>query len=115
MEAAKRGELSLPALPREIVDAPELGAGAQVMVGGLKLSERLAIIASLPQRGDSGQDRFLHIPELLALTVVYADGTPVADVQTWEEIGGRELDLVMRLFNVAQRLSGFTVEHEKKS
>ena len=61
MPALKRSDLVAPELPRETVAVPALGG--DVIVRGLRLSERLALFAGL--RTDADGRSYDHIAKLL--------------------------------------------------
>lgn len=122
--AIDRNQARPPVLPKEAVDVPEIGG--EVIVRGLLLTERLALfVENLPQAQAEGEeavidgpvaaDRYIHIPRMLARTVLAADGKPLWTEAQWEEFGAVHFDVALRLFHVAQRLSGLQVEEAKKN
>ena len=100
--------IAAPALPRETVPVPALGG--DVVVRGLRLSERLALSMSVTQA-----ERFRMVPALLALTVIDVAGEPVFSEDQWEAFGALHLVDTMALFDVAKRLSGMDEDALKKS
>jgi len=108
MAALKKSEIKAPVLPKEAVQVDELGG--EVIVRGLLLRERLAIFSG----SDDGQ-KFAHVGELLAATVLDADGLQVYTAQQWDEFGAKHFGAVMQLFQVARRLSGIDAEVAQKN
>ena len=104
----KKAAIVAPTLPRETVPVPALGG--DVVVRGLRLSERLAMSMNVTQA-----ERFRMVPVLLALCVVDAAGDPVVSEDQWEDFGAVHLDAAMTLFDVAKRLSGMDEDALKKS
>lgn len=111
MPALKRSDLAAPELPRETVAVPALGG--DVIVRGLRLSERLALFAGL--RTDADGRSYDHIAKLLAATVVDDDGAPLLTEAEWEAFGGRHFEAVLALFGVARRLAGLDAEVIEKN
>jgi hypothetical protein len=140
--AIARNQAKAPVLPKEAVDVPEIGG--EVIVRGLLLTERLALFVDhLPAKAGSAPpaaaegaqpiateaapaeatlvdaaadpQRFIHIPRLLALCVLASDQLPLWSVQQWEEFGAQHFEASLRLFHVAQRLSGLDIEVAKKN
>lgn len=103
-----RESITAPALLRETVPVPALGG--DVVVRGLRLSERLALSMSVTQA-----ERFRMVPVLLAITVLDAADAPVFSADQWEDFGAEHLDAAMALFDVAKRLSGMDEDALKKS
>lgn len=104
----KKSSIVAPTLPRETVPVPSLGG--DVVVRGLRLSERLAMSINVTQA-----ERFRMVPALLALCVIDAADEPVFSEDQWEAFGAEHLDDAMALFNVAKRLSGMDEDALKKS
>lgn len=103
-----KASIVAPTLPRETVPVPSLGG--DVVVRGLRLSERLTMSMSVTQ-----SERFRMVPTLLALTVVDVANEPVFSEDQWEDFGALHLDDAMALFDVAKRLSGMDEGALKKS
>lgn len=103
-----KASIVAPTLPRETVSVPSLGG--DVVVRGLRLSERLAMSMNVTQ-----SERFRMVPVLLELTVIDADDAPVFSADQWEDFGALHLDDAMALFDVAKRLSGMDEGALKKS
>ena len=98
MGLLKRGELQHPVLQQETVEVPELGG--EVVVRGLRLSERLSITAA----GDDFE-RFGNVSRVLAWCVLDAEGEPLMSREEWEAFGASHVDSCIRLFGIARRLS----------
>lgn len=102
--ALKKSDIKPPVLEKEAVDVKELGG--EVVVQAMMMSDRLQIAtAELPQ--------FAHIAEVLARSVVDADGVKVYTAQEWEVFGGAHQEAVWKLFDVAKRLSKLDGEEKK--
>ena len=104
----KKSDAKPPVLARETVPAP--GVGGDVVVQAMMMSDRLQIAtADLPQ--------YAHIAEVLARSVVDADGERIWTAKEWEVFGGTNQEEVWKLFDVAKRLSkldGDKPSEEKK-
>jgi hypothetical protein len=111
--AIDRASIKPPVLPKEAV--PVASLGGEVIVRGLKLSERLALFADLNRDGAGPAEAFVHVPAVLATTVLASDGLPVFTAEEWETHGIAHADEVFALFQVAQRLSGMDPEASKKN
>lgn len=98
--ALRKSDVERPVLPAEAVDVPELGG--EVIVRGLTLSQRLELGVRFRDGG-----RFRQMAEMLALCVVDADEAELFSVEEWEAFGAKHFEAVLRLSDVAQRLSGF--------
>lgn len=107
--AINRNSLTLPALPSETVAVAALGG--EVIVRGLRLSERLAIFADLREDGKS----YAHLARLLAPSVVGDDGQALLTEDEWETFGGQHFAEALELFAVARRLSGLDAEVVEKN
>jgi hypothetical protein len=108
MQLSKAALLAATALPRERVEVPELGAGAFVFIQGMSGSERDAWETSLVRgRGTSRKVDTLNIrAKLVVRCLVNEDGTRVFENHEAEQVGAIRVDVLQRLFEVAQRLSG---------
>ena len=74
----------------------------------MMMSDRLQIAtAELPQ--------YAHIAEVLARSVVDADGERIWTAKEWEVFGGTNQEEVWKLFDVAKRLSKLDAGEEKKA
>lgn len=126
--AIDRNQARAPVLPKEAVDVPEIGG--EVIVRGLLLTERLALfVENLPaaqaaggvDNGDPPIDgapsanRYIHIPRMLARTVLASDGEPLWTETQWEEFGAVHFEASLALFRTAQRLSGLDIEDARKN
>jgi hypothetical protein len=101
-----RNDVRKHALPREFVEVPELGG--EVVVRGLRLSERLELATA------EGGHHLGALVRLLHWCVIDEDGEPLMTVAEWEDWGGACSDAAVRLLEVAQRLSGLRGEDAKK-
>lgn len=107
--ALNRNSLTLPVLPSETVAVDALGG--DVVVRGLKLSDRLAIFSSIREDGKS----YAHLAKLLAASVVGDDGLQLLTESEWDAFGGVNFTEALALFNVASRLSGLDAEVVEKN
>lgn len=107
--ALTRSQITIPEIPRETVDFPELGG--EVIVRGLLLRDRLALFATL--RDDGGA--YSHMATLLAMTVIGDDGKPLLTDAEWEAFGATHFDAALRLFAVVKRLAGLDSETVEKN
>lgn len=105
---SKDALLGATALPRERVDLPELGEGAFVYVQGMSGTERDAWETSLVQgRGTHRKVNTLNIrAKLVVRCIVNEDGSRVFGNDDVEQVGRIRVDVLQRIFEVAQRLSG---------
>lgn len=85
--------------------------GGDVIVRGLRLSERLSLFSNLRQDGRN----YESIGRLLSLCVIDSAGTPLLSEDQWEELGGGHFDQVFDLFKVARKLSGLDAEAVEKN
>lgn len=123
--AIDRNQARAPVLPKEAVDVPEIGG--EVIVRGLLLTERLALfVENLPAAQAAGEEgapidgapsanRYIHIPRMLARTVLASDGEPLWTETQWEEFGAVHFEASLALFRTAQRLSGLDIEDARKN
>lgn len=127
--AIDRNQARAPVLPKEAIDVPEIGG--EVIVRGLLLTERLALfVENLPARssgdeaagaegppidGAPSANRFIHIPRMLARTVLASDGEPLWTEAQWEHFGAVHFEASLGLFRIAQRLSGLDIEDARKN
>lgn len=109
--AIKREAIKAPVLPKEAVPVPALGG--EVIVRGMLLSERLAIIGAARQEGDAVT--FDHVARVLAMCVLADDGKPVFTAEQWEQFGATHMVEALELFSKCQALSGLDGEASKKS
>lgn len=111
--AIKRSDIKPPVLPKEAVRVEALGG--EVVVRGMLLRERLAIMSEARKQPDGSVD-FSNICQVLALCVLADDGKPVyASAQLWEEFGATHMEEAIELFTKCQALSGQDSKALKKS
>lgn len=106
MALLKKDNIPAPVLPKEVVEVAELGG--DVVVRGLLLKDRLSLFKA-------ADDGAAHVSKLLSATVIDADDQPVYSEQQWEEFGSKNFAAVLRLFDVARRLSGLQAEVATKN
>lgn len=105
MTVVNKASVPAPTPPMETVEADGIG---EVIVRGLMLRDRLALMS------DDGPV-FDKVSAILAACVVDSDKRPLWTVEAWEAYGAQRFDAALKLFNVAQRLSGLTPgDAEKK-
>lgn len=112
MAVLERGAVFAPVLPKETVHVAALGG--DVVVRGLRLSERLSMeqrIARLTgapgAHGATDADVNTIIPGLLGVCVLASDGAPLWTEDDWQAFGAQHKGEAVALFNAAWRLSGF--------
>lgn len=105
--ALKKADIKPPVLPKEAVQVDELGG--EVIVRGLLLRERVQLFQS------GGGEWSARVSQMLAATVIDADGAPIYTAQQWEEFGAQHFDACARLLAVANRLSGLSTEDARKN
>lgn len=102
--AIKRVNVAPPSPPMETVELEGVG---EVIVRGLMLRDRLALMST-------GGEAIDKVAPMLAATVVDDDRQPLWTAEQWEAFGARNFDACLRLFDVAQRLSGLKPEEPGK-
>jgi hypothetical protein len=101
--------LSLKDLPWERVDLPMLGPGKFMIVQGLSGKARDRFELSLTNR--KGARRENVRARLIVLSVVDAPGgSRVFSDEDIDRVGAIRVDVLQALWNVAQKLSGFSDE-----
>lgn len=105
--ALTRLTVAAPMLPKETHDCPALGG--EVIIRGLPLSQRLALMDA------AGGDRYLNAARMLHACVIDPDGEPLLSLEQWEAFGAMHFDEALRLARVAQRLSGLDREADEKN
>jgi hypothetical protein len=97
-------------IPREDVPVPEFGEGVVVPVWGMSAGERTRFEQSLLD--SSGKQSKARLGEIRARLVVAScrndDGSPIFTLEDVQAIGAKRADVVERIVNTAQRLSGFS-------
>jgi hypothetical protein len=104
----KEALLAATALPRERVDLPELGKDAYIYIQGMTGSQRDEWETSLVRgRGNHRKVDTLNIrAKLVVRCAVNDDGSLMFTNGEAEAVGQIRVDVLQRLFEVAQRLSG---------
>lgn len=112
--ALNRDQITLPALPEEIVPVPSLGG--DVRVRAMLLNERLVhdnlvVMARKPLEGETDDDAraragSMVVAQLLHVCVVDDGGNRLLTPAEWNAVGASARDDVYKLFNVARRLCG---------
>ena len=96
-----------PMLQKETVATQALG---EVIVCGLRLSQRIALGRSTAKGGEGGD---LFAARLLAASVVAKDGKPLFTEDEWDIFGAQHVADADALVAVAMRLAGFDREEAK--
>lgn len=105
MAVVKKANVPPPSPRMETVAVEGIG---EVIVRGLMLKDRLALMT-----GDAPV--FDKVSAMLAVTVLDADKAPLWTAEQWDAFGATHFEECLRLFDVAQRLSGLTPgDSEKK-
>lgn len=107
--ALTREQIVPPVLPSKTVAVA--GLGGEVIVRGLRLSERLSLFADI-RAGNGGYE---NMARLLAMTVVGDDGKPLLTQEEWEAHGCLNQGEVIDLFREARALSGLDDEVIEKN
>lgn len=104
--------LALDDRAREDVPVPELGTGAVMPVWGMTARERTAFERQFANKqGQTIEARMSEFRERLVLACCKTDdGQPIFLAEDVAALGRKRADVVERLVNAAQRLSGFTKE-----
>lgn len=105
---SKTALLAATVLPRERVEVPELGPGTYVFIQGMSGTDRDAWETSLVRgRGNHRRVDTLNIrAKLLVRCLVNEDGSRMFEPHEADQVGQIRVDVLQRLFEVAQRLSG---------
>lgn len=92
----------------ETVSVDSLG---DVVVRGMRLSDKLRL-----SQWDEAQDgpKSRQFCAVLAATVRAPDGSAIFTNDEWDGWGGENIEDAVRLFDVAQRLSGLSADDAKK-
>ena len=107
----ERGAFLQPlSVPREDVPVPELGEGCVIPVWGMTAGERTRFEQGLLDK--NGKQSAAKVQEVRARLLVACcrndDGTPLFTMEDIAAIGQQRADVIERIVNVAQRLSGFS-------
>jgi hypothetical protein len=107
----ERGAFLQPlSVPREDVAVPELGEGCVIPVWGMTAGERTRFEQGLLDK--NGKQSAAKVQEVRARLLVACcrndDGTPLFTMDDIAAISQQRADVIERIVNVAQRLSGFS-------
>lgn len=121
--AIRRENIKRVALPREEIDAPELGGS--VIVQGMDMAQVLRFSSARRRlcapMGDESPEQAAERAsgELLAMAladcVLADDGLPVYSAAEWAAFGAQHPERVAALWDVSKRLSGQDSDAEKKA
>jgi hypothetical protein len=90
------------------MEAVEVEGLGEVIVRGLMLRDRLRLTTTCSEVVDM-------VPAMLAACVVDPSHQPLWTVDQWDAFGARNYDGCLKLFSVAQRLSGMSAEVAEKN
>jgi hypothetical protein len=107
MAVLRKADVPDVALEREEVPVPEWGG--EVVVQSLMLRDRLQLAIS------NGQPAFAQVAEMLARSVVDADGEQIKTAAQWEAFGAKHFDTAITLFAKAKQLSGLGDEKKEEA
>lgn len=107
--ALAKDQITRPVQKKEAVLVSELGG--EVIVRGLRLSERFALFAGM---GNDGA-KYLQMARLLSMAVVDARGDALMTEEDWDVFGAENYAAMASLFDVAKRLSGLDAEVVQKN
>lgn len=106
----ERNQVKAPQLAREVVNVPSIGG--EVIVRGMRMSDRMALWDCSKPRGmetdeqaKARAEQFM-VAETLARTVVLADDQPLWTVAEWDVFASANSEETLRIFAIANRLSG---------
>jgi len=106
MTVLLKSQIQSPILPSETCDVPELGG--EIIVRGLLLRDRLALAVS------GSDNKFSNLSAMLACTVVDAESKAIFTQDQWEEFGSAHFEAALKLFGIAQKLSGMGSDGSEK-
>jgi hypothetical protein len=104
--AVSRDNVPPPLPPMEAVEVAGIG---EVIVRGAMGRDRLALAAA-----DSDGEVYDRVSALLAVTVVDGAHKPIYSADQWDAYSAGQFDEWLRLFGIAQRLSGMAPEAAAK-
>lgn len=123
MALIERANVAAHVMPQETVSVPELGG--DVLVRGMYAHERFVLMLEQrrllqPKEGETDTQANVRaggevMPWLLATSVLAADGLPLYTREQWAVVSVQHSAVVVRLFNVAMRLSGGDMEEVEKN
>jgi len=98
--------------PKEDVPLPELGEGLVILVVGMTAKERTAFERQFATKdGKTIDARMSEFRERLVVACCRNDdGSPLFQSEDVIALGGKRADVLERIVNVCQRLSGFSKE-----
>jgi hypothetical protein len=101
-------------LKRETVEVPEWGDGAQIIIGELSAGDRLKFGHAVTAEENQGK---LFVSNALTWFIINEDGSRMFDESDAEDLAGKSMDVLTRLFHVAEKLNkiGKAVEKEIKN
>lgn len=117
--AIERSKVQAPVLPKEATEVPAIGG--EVIVRAMLLSDRMAIWdMSKARDGETAEQARVRgesriVADTLARSVVLDDGEPLWSSKEWDEFAATNPSEALRLFNIANRLSGGDAEAIEKN
>ena len=117
--AVDRSQVQAPVLPKEETEVPAIGGS--VVVRGMLLTDRMALWdAGQPRPDETAEQAKARaeaaiVPDTLARCVVLDDGKPLWTSDEWNAFGAANPGEALRLFNLANRLSGGDTQATEKN
>lgn len=102
MILSKESILAASGLRREIVEVPEWGEGATVLVGELSAADRLKFAESI--KDDANKDK-VYIALALTHFIINEDGNRMFDETAADMLAAKSLHVLKRIFDKAQALN----------
>lgn len=98
-------------VPKEDVPLPEFGNGTVIPVWGLTAAERSKYEKSFTSKGKTLDERLVEFRQRLIVACCRNDdGVQIFTLSDVEALGQKSAQIIERIVNVAQRLSGMTNE-----
>ena len=95
--------MAAPDLKREIVPVPEWGEDATVIIGELSATDRVAFSECVGAK----ENEHRHYTALgLTYFIINEDGTRTFEDSEAELLAGKNVNVLLRLFEVAKKLNG---------
>lgn len=116
--AVDRSQVQAPVLPKEVTEVAAVG---EVIVRGMLLTDRMTLWdAGQPRPGETAEQAKSRaesaiVPETLARCIVLDDGMPLWSSDEWNAFGAGNPSEALRLFSIANRLSGGDTQAVEKN
>ena len=99
---SKDSILTAQDLKREVVEVPEWGEGAAVLVGELSAAGRLKFAESIKEEGNRDKT---YIALAVTHFIINEDGGRMFDDDSADALAGKSLQVLKRIFDKAQALN----------